>query len=262
MANNKKDQHDVAVAPQSRQLKPFPVQIPEVITSLAYKGGIGKTTLAEELAYVLKAIAVDFDWSKGGLTAGWGYKEEDRIGVPLVEAFANERTPNPLRGGARKPDLIPGHTSFVEYQPGAETVANHLHRWAYELKRRLVVDTHPDGCPATNGAMAAARVVVTPVVLHTREMRALEQLLSEASDYPLLLIPYMVPRTPSQWAINELARLSQEYEVPVGPMVGHYAWIPTRRRRVAICSEPVAKKQAEFVREIKQVAEAVLSYGK
>ncbi|WP_432021318.1 ParA family protein [Streptomyces sp. 1222.5] len=239
-----------------------PIQTPIVIASLAYKGGIGKTTLAEELAHVLDAVAVDFDWSKGGLTAGWGYREESRIGAPIIDAFASGRVPTPLRGGPRKPDLIPGHTTFVEHQPAADKVAGELNRWAYSLQRRIVVDTHPDGCPSTNGAMAAAKVVVTPVILHTREMRSLEQLLNEASDYPLLLIPYMVPRTPSQWAIDDLQRLSERYDVPVGPMVGYYPWIPIRRLRVAICSEPVAKKQRQFCTEIQQVAKAVLSYDR
>ncbi|MGY4967447.1 ParA family protein [Streptomyces sp. 900105245] len=245
-----------------RQVAPFPMQDPDVIACLAYKGGIGKTTLAEELAQVLNAVAIDFDWSKGGLTAGWGYREEQRVGAPLIDAFELGRPPTPIRGGLRKPDLIPGHTSFVEHQPSADKVAEAVNVWAHQLSRKLVIDTHPDGCPATYGAMAGARVVVTPVVLHTREMRALEQLLQEASDYPLLLIPYMVPRSPSQWAIDELGRLSQRYDVPVGPMVGYYAWIPTRRLRVAICSEPVAKKQQPFVDEIREVAKAVEAYGR
>ncbi|MFE9934202.1 ParA family protein [Streptomyces sp. NPDC005533] len=245
-----------------RRIAPFPIQEPDVIASLAYKGGIGKTTLAEELAQVLDAVAVDFDWSKGGLTAGWGYREEERVGIPILDSFEGGKVPTPIRGGGRKPDLIPGHTTFAEHQPSAEKVAEDVNRWAQELRRRLVIDTHPDACPSTNGAMAAARVVVTPVVLQTREMRSLEQLLQEASDYPLLLIPYMVPRSPSQWAINELRRLSDVYNVPVGPMVGHYAWIATRRLRVAICSEPVAKKQLPFVEEIREVAKAVLKYGR
>ncbi len=244
-----------------RQVTPFPVQEPDVIASLGYKGGIGKSTLAEEVAQELDGVAVDFDWSKGGITAGWGYREEDRIGSPLIEAFESGRVPTPLRGGSRKPDLIPGHTTFGEHQPSAEKVKDELIRWAGELKRRLVVDTHPDACPSTYGAMAAARVVLTPVVLKAREMRSLEQLLEEASDYPLLLIPYMVDGSPSQWTIDELERLAKRFNVPVGPMVSYYKWIGTRRKRVAICSEPVFKKEEPFVQQIREVVKAVQNYG-
>ncbi|RCG17801.1 hypothetical protein DQ384_39590 [Sphaerisporangium album] len=92
-------------------------------------------------------------------------------------------------------------------------------------------------------------------------MRSLEQLLEEASDYPLLLIPYMVPRSPSQWAIDELERLAKRFNVPVGPIVGHYDWIGTRRKRVAISSEPVFKKEEPFVKQIREVVKAVENYG-
>lgn len=243
-----------------RQITPFPVQEPDVIASLGYKGGIGKSTLAEEVAQQINGVAVDLDWSKGGITEAWGWREEDRLGAPLIEAFESGKVPSPLRGGSRKADLIPGHTTFGEHEPPAEQVQSDLIRWSKELKRRLVVDTHPDACPSTLGALAAARVVLTPVVLATREMRAVRQLLEEASDYPLLLIPYMVD-SPSQWLIDELEQLADEFEVPVGPMVKRYKWIPVRRKRVAISSEPVFKKEAEFVGEIKAVVEAVENYG-
>ncbi|MQS17414.1 ParA family protein [Streptomyces kaniharaensis] len=245
-----------------RQLKPFPEQEPYVVASLGYKGGIGKTTLAEEVAQELDAVAVDLDWSKGGLTAGWGYREEERQGAPLLEAFESGKVPVPLRGGDRKPDLIPGHTTFGENEPSAEKVADDLLRWSKELKRRLVVDTHPDACPSTYGAMAAANVVLTPVVLKVREMRSLEQLLEEASDYPLLLVPYMVDGAPSEQLINELESMAKKYQVAVGPMVSYYKWIGVRRKRVAICSEPIFKKEEPFVEQIREVAKAALNYAR
>jgi hypothetical protein len=40
--------------------------VPKIVTVAAYKGGVGKTTLALELAYLLGAPLVDFEWDSGG----------------------------------------------------------------------------------------------------------------------------------------------------------------------------------------------------
>ncbi len=42
--------------------------MPKIITVAAYKSGVGKTTLALELAQLLEAPLVDLDWDKGGAT--------------------------------------------------------------------------------------------------------------------------------------------------------------------------------------------------
>jgi len=246
-----------------RQATPFPVQGPRVKAVVGWKGGIGKTTLAQEVSYLDDGVAADFDWTKGGLSKGWGYDEETRKGQPLLEAFEKDRAPRVLRGGNRKPDLIPGHTTFGEYQPSAEVVQRSLISWAEELKRSITVDTHPDACPSTHGALAAASVVIVPVILRNREMEALKHLLEDISDYPLLLIPYMIPlrKAPSQWLRDELRRLARRFQVPVGPLVHDYDWIGTRRKRVAICSEPVFKVEEPFVMEMRRVHEAVSRYG-
>ena len=39
-----------------------------IITIAAWKGGVGKTELAKELAWLLDGVLVDLDWDAGGAT--------------------------------------------------------------------------------------------------------------------------------------------------------------------------------------------------
>ena len=150
-----------------------------IITVAAAKGGVGKTTIAYELAWLLKAPLVDLDWDRGGATRQWGYRHETFVRAPLLDALENGRTPRLVKG-MRKPDLVPCHPDFVDNQPSAEELASALEKWAHEWgSDYVVVDTHPGGVPSTFGAMSAASTVVTPVVLATKELEALEGLLAE-----------------------------------------------------------------------------------
>ncbi|MFF3734070.1 ParA family protein [Streptomyces sp. NPDC002476] len=239
-----------------------PKQEPDVVAVAGFKGGVGKSRTAKELAWLLNGVLTDFEWDWGGVTRGWGYFEEDRIKSPLIRAFQTGETPRPLSGRGRKPDLIPGHTDFERNQPRAAAVAESLLQWSRDLKRRLVVDTHPGGSESTYGAMAAARVTVVPAVLGNEELRALEGLLKNLPDYPLLLIPYKVGRSPAAWLLDELERLADENNAEIGPAVGDYYWIPQRRLRVPICASPLSKRTTSFVEEMKAVAEAVEKYGR
>ncbi|WP_369974840.1 ParA family protein, partial [Thermobifida halotolerans] len=77
----------------------------------AYKGGVGKTTIASELAYVMGAVLLDLDWDRGNATRAWGYRTEQRASAPLLDAIEAGRTPRPLVG-KRKADLVPCHEDF------------------------------------------------------------------------------------------------------------------------------------------------------
>ncbi|GAA2843002.1 ParA family protein [Kitasatospora aburaviensis] len=240
-----------------------PEQEPDVVAVAGFKGGVGKSRTAKELAFLRQAVLTDLEWDWGGVTRGWGYFEEDRVSTPpLLRAFQTGETPKPLSGNGRKPDLIPGHTDFERNQPKADVVAESLQQWSRELKRRIVVDTHPGGCESTYGAMAGARVTVVPAVLGNEELRALEGLLTNLPDYPLLLIPYKVNRAPAAWLLDELERLSDTFQAQIGPAVGNYSWIPDRRSRVPICASKPSKRTGQFIEEMQAVAEAVENYGR
>src|SRR3954452_22484489 len=86
--------------------------VSKVITVGAYKGGVGKTRIALELAYLLGAPLIDFDYDAGGASGMWGYQHERYVRAPLLDAFMGDRTPRPLSGGGRKADLVPSHPNI------------------------------------------------------------------------------------------------------------------------------------------------------
>ncbi|SNS80376.1 ParA family protein [Actinomadura mexicana] len=232
----------------------------EITTIAAWKGGVGKTTLAYELAYLLDAVLVDFDWDAGGASKAWGYRHEVRQKAPLLDALESGRTPTPLSGGPRKPDLLPSHPDFAVNQPEPEELGEHLSRWAAEWGRPVVADTHPGGGDATYGAMSVSRCVVVPSVLATKELSALEGMLQEVPDYPLLLVPNMV-RAPKAKHRRKFSELATEAQVPVATPIPWCTWIPDRQLRIAITSEPVPKRAADYADKVRAVADAVRQYS-
>jgi chromosome partitioning protein len=233
-----------------------------IITVAAAKGGVGKTTLAYEIAFLLDAPLIDLDWDEGGATRRWGYRHEERVRSPLLDALESDRIPTPLSGHGRKPDLVPGHPDFASRQPEPEEMATVLTKWAGEWGRPyVVVDTHPGAAHAGHGAMLAASVVLVPVILATNELNALEGTLKEVPDYPLLLIPNKVPRSIPKPEIRRLRRLVESSQTQVGPVVPYCKPLETRKRHSAIASEdPVPAAARDLVGGLHKVATAVRSY--
>lgn len=232
---------------------------PQIIVSGAYKGGVGKTTIALELAYLLDAPLIDLDWDKGGATKRWGYIPT--TASPLLDALESGKAPRP-RKGRYKADLVPGDRDLEANQPTPVELAEALRRWAEEWGRPyVVVDTHPGGVPATLGAMAAASVIVTPTVLAIGELDGLEGLVEELADYPLLVVPNKVPRTPDRRLLERLRDLVKRYELPVAPVISEHRRLPKRAGRMAVtASEPVSKVWENYAIELRGVADAVRGY--
>lgn len=235
----------------------------KIVAVAAAKGGVGKTTLAYELAYLLDAPLVDLDWERGGATRQWGYRHEQRMRAPLLDALERRRPPRPIRG-VRKPDLVPCHPDFGDNQPAPEDLAGALEKWAGEWGRPyVVVDTHPGGVPSTFGAMAAASVVLTPAVLATKELAALEGMFEELADYPLLVVPNRVPPVPPAAEIARLSRLVKQAGVQVAPPISEYRWLARRKLRLALSSyDPEPARVRPLASELRAVAEAVRCYDR
>ncbi len=226
----------------------------KIVTVAAYKGGVGKTTLALELAQLLDAPLVDLDWDLGGATNRWGYRPGATS--PLLDALESGKVPR-LRKGRGKPDLLPGDRLFEANQPEAAALAEALEKWAAAWERPyVVVDTHPGGSPATLGAMQAAHVVVTPTVLAAAELDGLQGLLEEAADYPLLVVPNKVARVPDRRMTERLQALVSRYDLPVAPLVSEHRRLPRRTGRMTISAlDPVPQTWKQYAEELAAVGQ-------
>lgn len=234
--------------------------VSKIIVCHSRKGGVGKSTIAYELAWLLDAPLIDLDWEDGGVSRTWGCRWENRSKAPLLDALAKGTTPR-LSTGFRKPDLVPSHPDFELNQPSADEMGDAIVKWAGEWGREwVVVDTHPGATDATNGALSVAHVVVAPVPLATKDLNATEQLVRELADYPVILVPNKIPPTPPAAEIRRLTALVKGTPVRVGPPIPHALAVGTRKIRMAITSEdppgrslrPVAtamRHMAEFVKE-------------
>jgi chromosome partitioning protein len=232
-----------------------------IVTVAARKGGVGKTTLAYELAWMLGAPLVDLEFDDGSATRLWGYRHEARVRSPLLDAIESGRTPR-LLTGYHKPDLVPCHPDFQLNQPEPEVMADILTRWAGEWDRDfVVVDTHGGGSASGDGAISAAAVVVVPVTLKTKDLNATEGMVREMPDYPLVLVPNMVPRVPKTAEIERLARMVAGTPVTVADPVPYVRSLETRKKRVAVTSEdPGPKALQGFVASLQSLASFVKGY--
>jgi chromosome partitioning protein len=211
-----------------------------IVTVAAAKGGVGKTTLAYELAAALDGILVDLDWDAGGATRMWGFDPTAAARAPLLDALERGpegRPPRPRRR-PNQPELVPSHPDLAASRIEHELVADCLVAWAAAAQAPyLVVDTHPGANPLTDGAMQAADLVVVPVVLGGREMAALEAIVQDFAEYRLLLVPNMVPPVPPRRFVERLAALA-DGQLAVAPPVSEHRWIRRRLRRAALTRQP------------------------
>ena len=237
--------------------------VSKVIAVVSEKGGIGKSSLAFELAAALDAVLVDFDWSGGGVTGSWGYDHHDRRRQPLLDSLRTGKTPHPVKREYR-PDLVPSHPDLTNYEMGAgmavDLIARRLRAWADEWERLTVIDTHPGFNGLTRAAVQAADLLVVPVLLRERDLNALDRMLEEGlGENEVLLVPNMVPLVTPRAQLRRLRRLLAPFEgMPVGPPISFHPWWPRRRLRSALVLAPHPGMRVErAAAELKAVAEAV-----
>ena len=217
-----------------------------VITVGATKGGVGKTTLAYELAAAMDGVLVDLDWDSGGATRMWGYDPTSFKRAPLLDAIEAGPAvlPRPRRR-RNQPDLIPSHPDLAASDIPDLVIADCLSSWAKQWDRPVIADTHPGANALTDGAMQVADLVVVPVILAAREMDALAGMLNDFADYRLLLVPNMVPPSPPRRYVERLAELAGDK--PVAPPISEHRWMRRRVRRSALTLQPNPGRQVQRV---------------
>lgn len=225
------------------------------------KGGVGKSTIAYELATVLDAVLLDLEWDGGGVSTMWGYRHEGRATDALVSAIERDRTPRVLKG-FRKPHLVPGSPDLVDVGLGSEEWADRLDGWSQEWGSEwVVVDTHPGASPPAHGAMSVAHVILSPTGLRTNDLNGTAQLVAEMADYPLVLVPNMVPRIPPAAEVRRLESIIEGTPVRVGTPIPYVTKIGTRKRRMAMSAEePTPKAFQGAVDAYRDLGEYVKEY--
>lgn len=231
----------------------------KIVVWFSQKGGVGKTTGAYELAYELDGVLVDFEHDGGGATGKWGYRPLDRTRIPILDALASGRVPRPLKGH-RKPRLVPGHPDLIAID-NQQLVADSVERWAKEWDTEwVIIDTHPGITAAAYGALSVAHAVLVPTPLQVMELEALGSTVRDFADYPLIVVPSMIPPWPPAKELAQLRSIIEGTPVQVSPMIPHASSVGRRSKRMAITAEdpprkserPVAdayRRTAQFVRE-------------
>lgn len=225
------------------------------------KGGVGKSTIASELAYLLDGVLVDFEWDWGAISRRWGYRPEERASDPLLQAIEKGRVPRPLKG-FRKADLVPMSEGLVDVGLGVDEFADMVTTWAGEWDYPwVVVDTHPGASAPARGAMAAAHVVCAPTGLRTDDLSAAHQVVQDMADYPLILVPNLVPRVPPAAELRRLAAMVDGTPVRVAPPIPYERKIGERKRRMAMSAEnPTPKALQGAVSAYQDLATFVKEY--
>lgn len=233
----------------------------QICTIASRKGGVGKTTIAYELAYLLDAVLVDLEWDGGSVTRKWGYRSEDRVHDVLLESLERDRAPRVLKG-FRKPTLVPGSERLIDVGLSAEEWADLLGDWAQSFDREwVVIDTHPGASPSAHGAMAAASIILSPAGLRTDDLNGVEQLVNEMADYPLAIVPNFVRRVPPAAEVARLSRIVTGTPVQVAPPIPYSPQVETRKRRMAMCGEnPVPKRLQHVTEALETIAEFTKEY--
>lgn len=238
-----------------------------VICVASHKGGVGKSTLAWNLAGPLGAILVDLDWDRGGVSYDWS--PHPPRGTPLSDAFdagraaldaGREVRPPRVRHRAGFPDIVRSDPEVATLAIEEDEVADLLSAWCQAWGRPVIVDNHPGGGSALQrGAIGVADVVLVPVRMAVRDIRALEGMLDELAGVPILVVPYMVPRPEPLRLMRRLAEVTGAAQVPTAPLVHRYGWIErrlTRHRPLTMERSPGRAVQAA-VDEFTAVAEEV-----
>lgn len=247
---------------------------PPIITVAASKGGVGKTTLAYELAAALRGVLVDLDWDSGGASTMWGDQNfATRKRSVITQAFisspeTNLPIPRPLRGAPGRPDLVPAdprmaHVTKLD-QMQTHQVAVRLTQWAQAWNRPVIIDTHPGTVAMADAAMAVANLIVVPLVLGAREVDAMHGFLAQrARSFPILIVPMKWrPTQEAQPLFRNAMEVITEHHIPIAPVIRRWDWLALRSLHTALVLSAFTPgtERWEAAEDFRRVAQAVIEY--
>ena len=172
-------------------------------------GGVGKSTLARELAVAaaragLKVLAIDTD-SQATLTewlldAGGEVREEDTI----LPAFTGRPLPAP-KASPYGPDVLPAHRSLRNLEQVIRNALGGPAALRFALERLsgydlIVIDTHGGEGAAVNAALTASNLLLTPLQTSLKGLQGLVLVMeyanqqasfTELDDTFLGVVPFM-----------------------------------------------------------------------
>ena len=103
--------------------------------------------------------------------------------------------------------------------------------------------------------------MLAPTALRTAELDATAELVNEAADYPLVIVPNFVPTTPPAAEIQRLRSIIANTPVQVAPPIPTALHVGTRKKRIAITAEaPPAKSLQKVAAALTDLSTFVKEY--
>ncbi len=158
-------------------------ELGSVVTVLGPKGGVGKTTVAINLAYTLamqapgSVILVDFDLAGGDIADSLGLEPSSNVGTVVGSGVVDDPTSLKLSLTSHNSGLLvlPGPSSLVDAAKAETAGVASLIDQLTRMFKTIVIDTGPGTSDATVSAVKAAADVIAVTSPEVGGVRTLER---------------------------------------------------------------------------------------
>jgi chromosome partitioning protein len=218
----------------------------EIIGVYNFKGGVGKTTTAVNLAACLaeageRALLVDLD-PQANATSGLGEKVNGTSSYDLLDGAPVAEIAKPTRFGnlelvPAKPELAGAAVELSEHPDGERYLHGSL-KGARDRYSYVFLDCPPSYGPLTVNALAAADRVIVPVQAEYYALEGLSQLLGSIELVKARLNPRLGIAGILLTMVDGRTRLAAEVEAEVRRHFGELVFTTTVPRSVRLAEAP------------------------